>query len=143
MEKKIDILLVEDDENDILITKRAFKKGKLTNRVFVVRDGEEALDFLYHRGKYKDEEKFPRPGLILLDINMPKMDGIEVLKRIKNDPELKKIPVIMLTISQRDQDIIESYQLGVNSYIVKPVEFEKFREAVSTIDLYWALNELP
>ncbi|MBN2379038.1 response regulator [candidate division WOR-3 bacterium] len=142
-EKKINILLVEDDENDILITKRAFTKHNLSNRLYVVRDGEEALDFIYHNGEYSDEESAPRPGLILLDINMPKMNGIEVLRKLKSDPGYKTIPVVMLTTSKRDQDKIESYNLGVNSYIIKPVDFNKFVDAIATINLYWELNELP
>ncbi len=141
--KPIDILLVEDDENDILITKRAFTKHNLSNRLYVVRDGEEALDFIYHKGQYSDAEAAPRPGLILLDINMPKMNGIEVLRKLKNDPEYKMIPIVMLTTSKRDQDKIESYNLGVNSYIIKPVDFNKFVDAIATINLYWELNELP
>jgi len=139
----IDILLVEDDENDILITKRAFTKHCLSNRLYVVRDGEEALDFIYHRGGYQDPESAPRPGLVLLDINMPKMNGIEVLGKLKSDPGYKMIPIVMLTTSKRDQDKIESYNLGVNSYIIKPVDFTKFVDAIATINLYWELNELP
>ena len=141
--KRIDILLVEDDENDILITKRAFTKHNLSNRLYVVRDGEEALDFIYHRGEFTSEDSAPRPGLILLDINMPKMNGIEVLRNLKSDPAYKTIPVVMLTTSKRDQDKIESYNLGVNSYIIKPVDFNKFVDAIATINLYWELNELP
>ena len=139
----IDILLVEDDENDILITKRAFTRHNLFNRLYVVRDGEEALDFIYHRGGYQDPESAPRPGLVLLDINMPKMNGIEVLRKLKSDPGYKVIPIVMLTTSKRDQDKIESYNLGVNSYIIKPVDFTKFVDAIATINLYWELNELP
>jgi len=140
--KGIPILLVEDDENDILITKRAFERYNFTNDLYVTRDGEEALEFIYRKGEYA-EEKIPTPGLILLDINMPKMNGIEVLRHIKGDPGKKRIPVVMLTTSRRDQDMIESYNLGVNSYIVKPVDFSKFLEAISTINLYWSLNQLP
>ncbi len=141
--QSIDILLVEDDENDILITKRAFTKHNLSNRLYVVRDGEEALDFIYHRGGYQDPGSAPRPGLVLLDINMPKMNGIEVLRKLKSDPGYKVIPIVMLTTSKRDQDKIESYNLGVNSYIIKPVDFNKFVDAIATINLYWELNELP
>ncbi len=138
----IPILLVEDDENDILITKRAFERYNFKNELYVVRDGEEALDYIYRRGDYQDEP-VPTPGLILLDINMPRMNGIEVLRHLKNDPEKKRIPVVMLTTSRREQDKIESYNLGVNSYIVKPVDFNKFIDAVTTINLYWSLNQLP
>jgi len=138
----IPILLVEDDENDILITKRAFDRYNLKNTLYVVRDGEEALDFIYRRGDFEDES-IPTPGLILLDINMPRMNGIEVLRHLKKDPEKKRIPIVMLTTSRREQDKIESYNLGVNSYVVKPVDFNKFIEAVTTINLYWSLNQLP
>lgn len=142
LDKGIPIMLVEDDENDILITKRAFERYNFTNDLYVVRDGEEALDFIYCRGDFEGED-LPTPGLILLDINMPKMNGIEVLRHLKGDSEKKLIPVVMLTTSRRDQDMIESYNLGVNSYIVKPVDFSKFLEAISTINLYWSLNQLP
>jgi CheY-like chemotaxis protein len=138
----IPILLVEDDENDILITKRAFDRYNLKNTLYVARDGEEALDFIYRRGDFEDES-IPTPGLILLDINMPRMNGIEVLRHLKKDPEKKRIPIVMLTTSRREQDKIESYNLGVNSYVVKPVDFNKFIEAVTTINLYWSLNQLP
>lgn len=142
--EEIKILLVEDNPDDVKITQRAFKKNRLTNGLWVVRDGQEALDFLYHRGEYTDESKAPRPGLILLDINMPRMDGIEVLKRLKGDPKFKRIPVVMLTVSERDEDIIRSYDLGVNSYIVKPVEFSKFVEAIKCFYFYWTVTaELP
>jgi len=138
----IPILLVEDDENDILITKRAFERYSLANELHVVRDGEEALDFIYKRGEYA-ESPLPDPGLILLDINMPRMNGIEVLRQLKGDPAKRAIPVVMLTTSRREQDMIESYSLGVNSYIVKPVDFAKFLEAITTINLYWSLNQPP
>jgi len=140
--KGLPILLVDDDEDDILITKRAFERYEPKNTLYVVRDGDEALDFIYHRGDYKDKS-IPAPRLIFLDINMPKMNGLEVLRRLKNDPEKRRIPVVILTTSRREQDKIESYNLGVNSYIVKPVDFTKFMEAVSTINLYWSLNQLP
>ena len=140
--KGIPILLVDDDEDDILITKRAFERYEPKNTLYVVRDGNEALDFIYHRGNYKDKS-IPAPRLIFLDINMPKMNGLEVLRRLKNDPEKRRIPVVILTTSRREQDKIESYNLGVNSYIVKPVDFNKFIEAISTINLYWSLNQLP
>lgn len=138
----IPILLVEDDENDILMTKRAFERYNITNRLYVVRDGEEAIDFIYGTGEYASTT-LPTPGLILLDINMPKMNGIEVLRHLKGDEDKRRIPVVMLTTSRREQDKIESYNLGVNSYIVKPVDFSKFLEAISTINLYWSLNQLP
>lgn len=136
---QIDILLVEDNPNDAEMALRALKKNKITNRILWVKDGEEALDFLYARGEYSDEENNNYPKIILLDLKLPKVDGKEVLKTLKNDAEKKVIPVIVLTSSKEESDIVESYQLGVNSYIVKPVEFDKFVEAVNNIGLYWLL----
>jgi len=124
------ILLVEDSPSDVEITKRAFEKGKLRNKLCVVGDGQEALDFLYHQREYQDESKSPRPDLILLDINLPKLNGIEVLKRLKADPDLKRIPVIILTVSDKDEYINKSFELGATSYIVKPVEFDKFVQSM-------------
>lgn len=142
--KEIVILLVEDNPEDVKITRRAFEKGHIKNNMYVVRDGQEALDFLYHQGEYTDESKAPRPDLILLDINLPRVNGIDILKRLKGDPNLRRIPITMLTISDRDEDIIRSYDLGVNSYITKPVDFGKFFEAVKTHHFYWtAITELP
>lgn len=135
----IDVLLVEDNPDDVEITKRAFEKGNILNRLHIVRDGQEALDFLFRDGKYGDT---PQPGLILLDINLPKVNGVDVLRKIKSDPELKRIPVVMLTVSKRDEDILNSYNLGVNSYIVKPVEFDKFVETVKSIEVYWLLTNV-
>lgn len=142
-ERIVNILLVEDNPDDVKITERAFNKGKILNRLFVARDGQEALDFLYHEGDYADPKKAPRPGLILLDINLPKVNGIDVLRKIKSDERLRRIPVIMLTVSKRDEDIIRSYDLGVNSYILKPVEFDKFVETIKNIKLYWILANVP
>lgn len=140
-QKAIEVLLVEDNPDDVEITKRAFSKGNILNRLNIVRDGQEALEYLYRQGEY---EAAPRPGLILLDINLPKVNGIEVLQKIKKDSDLKRIPVVMLTVSRRDEDIVESYDLGVNSYIIKPVEFDKFVETIKNIELYWLLtNEGP
>lgn len=137
--KPINILLVEDNEDDIVIIRRAFfKKGKLTNGLYIVRNGEEALDFINHRGKYA-EEKPPTPGLILLDISMPRMNGFEVLKKLKADPEHKKIPVIMLTTSDREEDIIKSYESGACSYITKPANFNDFVKAIERFEIYWTL----
>ncbi|MBI4648150.1 MAG: response regulator [Bacteroidia bacterium] len=141
--KIIDILLAEDNPDDIEITKRAFKEAKLVNHLFIVRDGQEAVDFLFHYNIYQDETKAPRPGLILLDINMPRMNGIEVLKKIKEDESLKKIPVIMLTVSRRDEDIIRSYNYGCNSFIQKPVDFDNFVSLVKEIGLYWGIHNIP
>jgi CheY-like chemotaxis protein len=140
----IDILLVEDSRNDIELTLRAFRKSKMKNKVYVVKDGQEALDYMYRRGEYKDKERAPTPGLILLDIKLPKVDGLEVLKQLKSDPKFKKIPIVMLTTSSRGPDINKSYELGANSYIVKPVTSDKFVETVHKIELYWVvINTLP
>lgn len=128
------ILLVEDNPDDVLITKRAWKKGCIKNTLYVVNDGEEALLFLRKKAKYTD---VPTPCLILLDLKMPKIDGFEVLENIKKDNVLKTIPVIVLTSSDRVKDINDAYQLGCNSYIVKPVDFEKFIKAVLEITEYW------
>ena len=135
----VTILLVEDNLQDIEITRRAFAKGRVRNDLMVVRDGEEALGYLYHRGKFQDPSTSPRPGMILLDLNLPKVGGLEVLQRIKNDDHLKTIPVIVLTVSQREQDVVQSYNLGVNTYIQKPVEFEKFMGVVNAVHEYWIL----
>jgi CheY-like chemotaxis protein len=137
--KIIKILLVEDNPDDIDITKRALREAKVINKLWIVRDGQEALDFLRNEGEYRDPSACPRPGLILLDINLPKVNGIDVLKAIKDDPKLKRIPVVMLTVSKRDEDIIKSYNCGCNSFIQKPVNFENFVEVVKEISLYWGL----
>ena len=140
----IPILLVEDDDDDIRLTQRAFTKGRITNKMYVVRDGEEAMDFLEHKGKYSDPSEAPRPGIILLDLNMPKMGGREVLERIKTSEQLRTIPVIILTTSESDKDVLESYRNGANTFITKPVEFGKFVDAVVTLGKYWlSIAELP
>jgi CheY-like chemotaxis protein len=142
--KMIKILLVEDNPDDVDITKRALKEARVVNKLWVARDGQEALDFLQHQGAYQDPSSSPKPGLVLLDINLPKLNGVEVLKIIKNDPELKRIPVVMLTVTKRDEDIIKSYNCGCNSFIQKPVNFESFVEVAKQISLYWGLlNMLP
>ena len=135
----VKILLVEDNIQDIEITRRAFAKGRVKNELIVVRDGQEALDYLYRRGKYQDPEISPRPGMILLDLNLPKVGGMEVLQQIKKDDHLKKIPVIVLTVSPREEDIVRSYDLGVNTYIQKPVEFDSFMRVVNAVQEYWIL----
>jgi CheY-like chemotaxis protein len=137
--RPVTILLVEDNLQDIEITKRAFAKGRVHNDLIVVRDGEEALDYLYRRGKFQDSASSPRPGMILLDLNLPKVGGLEVLQRIKRDETLKSIPVIVLTVSQREQDVVRSYDLGVNTYIQKPVEFENFMRVINSVHEYWVL----
>ena len=137
------VLMAEDDEHDIVATKRAWKKHRIANPLFIVNDGEECLDFLRQRGKYSDPDTAPQPGILLLDIKMPKMDGLTVLKHIREDKALHLLHVIMLTTSQADEDRVDSYHLGVNAYIIKPVGFHKFSEAVRTINLFWQLVELP
>jgi len=137
------ILLVEDEEAHARLTERAIRKAGNANRMHVVPDGEQALDYLHNRGKYSDPKKYPRPGLILLDIKLPGIDGIEVLKQIKADPILRQIPVIMLTTSEREEDIAESYRHYANSYLTKPVGFKEFEEKVRQIDNYWMLDNEP
>ena len=142
--KPVDILLVEDNPDHAELTIKALKQNNVLNEVYVVNDGQEALDFMYHQGKYADEKDFPRPGLILLDIKLPKVDGIEVLKQLKDDPQFKSIPVIMLTTSDRDEEIAKSYAGGANSYVVKPMDFEEFMKKVRELKLYWTItNSLP
>ena len=135
--KFINILLVEDNPDDIDITKRAIKEAKIINKFWIARDGQEALDFLHHNGAYSDPATSPKPGLILLDINLPKLNGVDVLRIIKQDANLKRIPVVMLTVSKRDEDIINSYDNGCSSFIQKPVNFENFISVVKEISLYW------
>ena len=140
----IEILLVEDNPNDEELTLYALKKNKIANHVQVVRDGAEALEYLFCTGAYAHCEINDPPKVVLLDLKLPKVDGLEVLKRIKSDARTCTIPVVMLTSSQEERDIVESYQLGVNSYIVKPVDFEQFIEVVRQLGLYWKLlNQTP
>ena len=143
-EKPIEILLVEDDPNDVELTLHALKKHNLANRVEVVRDGAEALEFIFCSGAYAHRSVENGPKVILLDLKLPKVDGLEVLRRVKADPRTRMIPVVVLTSSREERDIVESYRLGVNSYITKPVDFEQFTEAVRQLELYWLLlNEPP
>jgi CheY-like chemotaxis protein len=137
------VLMAEDDEHDILATKRAWKKHRISNPLHIVHDGEACLDFLYRRGKYQERPLSPYPGILLLDINMPKMNGLSVLKYIRNDGHMRHLPVIILTTSKAEEDRLKSYNLGANAYIVKPVGFSNFSEAVRTIHLFWELVELP
>jgi CheY-like chemotaxis protein len=137
------ILLVEDDPKDIELTLGSLEEYNLANEVLVVRDGVEALDYLYRRGQFAD---YPsgNPAVILLDLKLPKVDGFEVLKTIRSDEKLKLIPVTILTSSREDNDLIQSYKLGVNAYIVKPVDFHQFTEAIKELGIFWAvLNEPP
>ncbi len=137
------ILFAEDNANDIELTLAALGEHNLANRVTVVRDGAEALDFLYHRGAYQSREN-GNPCVILLDLKMPKMDGFQVLKTIRADSQLKMIPVVVLTSSREEKDLVESYKFGVNAYVVKPVNFQKFIDAVKKLGVFWALiNEPP
>lgn len=139
----VDILLVEDNPNDVELTIRALKKHNLANNVFVVKDGAEALDFIFGTGQYSHRKIEDSPKVILLDLKLPKVDGLEVLRKIKTDERTKIIPVVVLTSSQEERDIIESYKLGVNSYMVKPVDFDQFIESVSELGLYWLLLNKP
>jgi len=132
------ILYAEDSANDIELTLAAFKMCKLQNRIDVAKDGQQVVDYLMYKGTYKNRAK-EKPVLILLDIKMPKMNGIDVLRVIKNDEQLKTIPVVMLTSSAMDKDLIESYNIGANAYVVKPIDFDDFIEAVKKIGSFWAL----
>ncbi len=143
VQRMIKMLLVEDSLDDIQIIKKALKEAKVINRLWIVRDGQEALDFLYHKGQFQDPSAAPRPGLILLDINLPRVNGLEVLTRIKKDPKLRGIPTVMLTVSKREEDLIRGYNNGCNSFIQKPVEFEKFVEIIKQIGLYWGVINAP
>jgi len=144
MNNEIEILLVEDNSNDAELALRALNKNNLANNVIRVCDGEEALDYIFARGPFKGCERLNIPKLILLDLKLPKVDGLELLKIIKDDPVTKLIPVVVLTSSIEESDMIESYRLGVNSYIVKPVDFDKFIESVKNIGFYWLLlNQQP
>jgi CheY-like chemotaxis protein len=131
------ILIAEDDEEDRMLTKEAFEESKIINRIQFVKDGEELMDYLYHRNRFEDKNAFPDPGLILLDLNMPRKDGREALKEIKSHPELKRIPVVILTTSKAEEDILKTYDLGVSSYITKPVSFQGLVDITQTLGKYW------
>ena len=140
----IEILLVEDNPNDVELTMRALQKQNLASKVFVVKDSAEALEFIFATGAFAARKIENRPKVVLLDLKLPKVDGIEVLRRIKSDERTKQTPVVMLTSSQEERDVLDTYNLGVNSYIVKPVDFSNFVHAVSELGVYWGLlNKLP
>jgi two-component system response regulator len=139
----VDILLVEDSDADAEMIVRSLRKGNLVNQVFRVRDGVEALEFIFREGEYR-ERRSGNPKLILLDVKMPRLGGIDVLRKLKSEESTKVIPVVMLTSSAEDRDIQESYHLGVNSYLVKPVNFSEFTNVVAQVGLYWAvMNRMP
>jgi CheY-like chemotaxis protein len=137
IDQRADILLVEDNPNDVELTLQAFKTANLANTVHVARDGVEALEFLFGAASNSDEKIQERPKLILLDLKLPRLDGHEVLKRIKDDPRTSAIPVVILTSSAEERDVMRTYEVGANSYIVKPVDFEQFTESVRDIGKYW------
>ncbi|MEY2545679.1 MAG: hypothetical protein QOG48_796 [Verrucomicrobiota bacterium] len=139
----VEILIVEDTPQDLELTLRALRKANLTNRIHVARDGVEALEFIFCEGAYSARKIDNRPKVILLDLKLPKVDGIEVLRRVKGDPRTKDIPVVVLTSSKEQKDVVDSYELGVNSYIVKPVNFERFTSAVQDMGMYWLLLNQP
>lgn len=144
MSPRVEILLVEDNPNDLELTLRALKRHAVANHIEVVRDGAEALDFLFCEGVYASRRSEERPRVILLDLKLPKVDGLEVLDRIRSDERTRTIPVVVLTSSREESDVVESYRRGGNSYIVKPVDFTKFADAVGQLGRYWAeLNVLP
>src|ERR1700736_171176 len=142
-ESSVDILMVEDNPDDERLTLRALAKNKLSNRIHVVRDGQEALEYVFCTGRYSDRNISDHPHVILLDIKLPLIDGIEVLRRIKADERTRTIPVVMLTSSREERDLVETYRLGVNSYIVKPVDFEQFTESARNLGMYWLLLNRP
>ncbi len=140
---QIEILLVEDNPQDLELAERALQKANVTNRIQIARDGAEALEFIFCEGEYAQRRIEDTPKVILLDLKLPKVDGLEVLRRIKDDPRTRSIPVVVLTSSKEQNDVVESYHLGVNSYIVKPVNFEGFVAAVQQLGMYWLLLNQP
>jgi two-component system, response regulator len=139
----VEILIVEDTEQDLQLALRALRKANLTNHIQIARDGEEALEFIFCEGPHANRKIENGPKVILLDLKLPKVDGLEVLQRIKNDPRTQSIPVVVLTSSKEQNDVVGSYKLGVNSYIVKPVNFESFVKAVQELGMYWLLLNQP
>lgn len=142
--RPITLLMADDDEEDRLLTRDALAETRLHNQIYFVEDGEELMDYLQRRGRYRDPRNSPRPGLILLDLNMPRKDGYEALQEIRADPSLRPIPVVVLTTSSAEEDILRSYELGVNSFISKPVTFNKLVEIMEVLERYWfEIVELP
>ena len=143
-DRQIEILLVEDNQDDVELTLHALRRENLANHIHVARDGEEALEFLFCNGPHSERSFDRPPRLVLLDLKLPKVDGMEVLKRIKADPRTSTIPVVILTSSKEERDLIQGYNLGANSYIQKPVDFQQFRDTVKSVGLYWLLiNQAP
>jgi CheY-like chemotaxis protein len=143
-QRPITLLMADDDEDDRLMAREALAESCLTNPLYFVNDGEELMDYLYRRGKYNDPTRYPFPGLVLLDLNMPRKDGREALREIRADPQLRRLPVIVLTTSADEKDVLRSYELGVNSFIVKPVTFEALVEVMRSLGRYWfEIVELP
>ncbi len=142
-DRAVEVLLVEDDEDDVDLTMHAFAVSHMANKVHVVRDGAEALEFLFATGRYSERSERNLPRVVLLDLKLPLVDGIEVLREIRGDPRTRYVSVVVLTSSREENDMVETYQLGVNSYIVKPVDFEQFTEATRTIGMYWLLINEP
>jgi CheY-like chemotaxis protein len=141
---KVPILIADDDADDCEMIRDALKESRLVNELFFVKDGEDLMNFLTHQGPYEDKTKFPLPGLILLDLNMPKKDGREALKEIKSDPKLRQIPVVVLTTSEAEEDVYKSYNLGVNSFVTKPVSFDSLVHVMQSLGTYWfEIVELP
>ena len=134
-----EILYIEDNPNDIELTLRALKKRNLANKIFTIGDGEEALEYIFCTGRYAERDKTKNPKVIILDLKLPKVGGLEILKRLKSDEHTKTIPVVVLTSSREENDMVASYNYGVNSYVVKPINFDSFTEAVATLGLYWLL----
>ncbi len=140
---EMEILLVEDNADDVELTLHALRSDKLANKIVVARDGEEALDYFFRRGQFSGRSPACQPSVVLLDLKLPKVDGLEVLRVIKNDPQTSAIPVVVLTSSKEEKDMVASYQLGVNSYIQKPVDFTQFRETVKQLGFYWLVINQP
>lgn len=139
----VEILLVEDNPADVELTLHALRQNNLANKIHVARDGEEALDFLFNRGRFQDGKGQAPPRIVLLDLKLPKIDGLGVLRAVKSDPRTRAIPIIILTSSKEEKDMVEGYSLGVNSYIQKPVDFSNFRDTVRQLGLYWLLINVP